>query len=117
MVQQIIASATSLQELKDVNARNDSSGDSFRSVYVGSCPVSCIREVLADGSDVYIGDCRIGRCHFDNLIVEGREEERARKIEANDSKGAGDPSIVWSIGSKFLSVSIINVWIGDHKCC
>lgn len=96
MARQIAASASAHQELKDAN---DKSPDGPLAL-AERCPVSCIREVQPDGSDVYIGDCRMHRCQFDNLAVEGREDERRRKIEENDAKLLGDPSIVWSIGSE-----------------
>ncbi|KZP23746.1 hypothetical protein FIBSPDRAFT_910082 [Athelia psychrophila] len=95
VAQQIAVSSAAFQELKDADAKNP--GGPL--VFAERCPVTCIREVQPDGSDVYIGDCRMHRCQFDNLAVDGREEERARKIEANNAKPLGDPSIVWSIGN------------------
>ncbi|KAF7968809.1 hypothetical protein HWV62_29286 [Athelia sp. TMB] len=98
VARQIAASASALQELKDA-AADDQSPDGPLAL-AERCPVSCIREVQPSGADVYIGDCRMHRCQFDNLAVAGREDEQRRRIEENDARVLGDPGIVWSIGSE-----------------
>ncbi|KAI6047834.1 acyl-CoA N-acyltransferase [Pisolithus marmoratus] len=62
---------------------------------VGGCPVRHIREVLPDGTDVYLGDISIGRALFEGII---NPEERRKQVEINESKAVGDPSIVWMFG-------------------
>lgn len=95
VAQQITASTTAVQELKAARAK-ESAGPL---ALIERCPVSCIHEIQPDGSDVYISDCRMHRCQFDNPAVEGREEEQKRNIEENTAKELGGPSIVWSIGT------------------
>ncbi|KAF7966039.1 hypothetical protein HWV62_40443 [Athelia sp. TMB] len=97
VARQIAASASALQELKDAAAGDKSPEGPL--ALVERCPVSCIREVQPGGADVYIGDCRMHRCQFDNLAVDGREEEQRGKIAENDARVLGDPGIVWSIGN------------------
>ncbi|KAF9245907.1 GNAT domain-containing protein [Melanogaster broomeanus] len=62
---------------------------------VGGCPVRHIREVLPDGTDVYLGDIGIGRAQLEEVVD---PEERKRAVEENNGKDVGDPSIVWSFG-------------------
>ncbi|KAI6153793.1 hypothetical protein BKA82DRAFT_4094071 [Pisolithus tinctorius] len=62
---------------------------------VGGCPVRHIREVLPDGTDVYLGDIDIGRAPFEEILD---PEERRKQVEINESKPLGDPSIVWTFG-------------------
>lgn len=52
----------------------------------------------SDGTEIYVGDCFISRCLFDNLVGESHEIQRQKMIEENNVKVAGDPSIVWSVG-------------------
>ncbi|KAF9229044.1 hypothetical protein BS17DRAFT_688481 [Gyrodon lividus] len=62
---------------------------------VGGCPVRHIREVLPDGTDVYLGDIGINRAQLEEVLD---PEERKRAVEENNSKPVGDPSIVWTFG-------------------
>jgi RimJ/RimL family protein N-acetyltransferase len=59
------------------------------------CPVRSIREVADDGSDVYLGDVGFERCRW--LEIQDTEE-RKRKVDENQAKVLGEPTIVWSIG-------------------
>ena len=59
---------------------------------VGEFPIRAIREVLEDGSDIYIGDIGISRCGC------GVDWENAsERKKTNDSLELGDPHILWSI--------------------
>ncbi|KAI6120713.1 hypothetical protein EDD16DRAFT_1575003 [Pisolithus croceorrhizus] len=62
---------------------------------VDGCPVRHIREVLPDGTDVYVGDIDIRRGPFEEILD---SEERRKQVEINESKALGDPSIVWTFG-------------------
>lgn len=66
---------------------------------VDSCPVRSIREVQADGTDIFIGDIFVHRAEFEYL----RREEQKTKADENDAKSTGDPSIVWTVGGKHTS--------------
>jgi RimJ/RimL family protein N-acetyltransferase len=64
--------------------------------YVDGCPVRAIREVQEDGSQILIGDIQVGR--------EANEAPWLTEDEKNnDSKPAGDPTIVWSLGCEFIA--------------
>ncbi|KAG6890041.1 hypothetical protein C0995_012498 [Termitomyces sp. Mi166 len=70
-------------------------------VLVGNCPVRAIREVLEDGSDVFLGDIGITRAKDGKLLAppdETDDENAARYVEINMSLPAGDPNITWSVG-------------------
>lgn len=62
---------------------------------VGGCPVRHIREVLPDGTDIYLGDIGIGRAPMEEEVD---PDERKRAVEANEGKAVGDPTIVWTFG-------------------
>lgn len=62
---------------------------------VGGCPVRHIREVLPDGTDVYLGDIGINRAQMEEVLD---PDERKRAVEANNGKAIGDASIVWTFG-------------------
>jgi RimJ/RimL family protein N-acetyltransferase len=52
------------------------------------CPVQCIREVHADGTNSFIGDISIRR-----------ESKKVAWVPSeNGGKAVGDPTIVWTIG-------------------
>lgn len=62
---------------------------------VGGCPVRHIREVLPDGTDIYLGDIGINRAQMEEVLD---PDERKKAVEANNEKAVGDPSIVWTFG-------------------
>jgi len=62
---------------------------------VSACPVRHIREEQADGKDVYIGDVRLVRSGWPEVLD---TEERARHVAENDARAAGDPEIAWQVG-------------------
>lgn len=62
---------------------------------VGGCPVRHIREVLRDGTDVYLGDIGITRAVMEEVLD---PEERKKVAQANNERAVGDPSIVWTFG-------------------
>ncbi|KIJ65050.1 hypothetical protein HYDPIDRAFT_88753 [Hydnomerulius pinastri MD-312] len=62
---------------------------------VGGCPVRHIREVLPDGTDIYLGDIGINRAQLEEVF---EPEERRQALEVNNSKAIGDPSIIWTFG-------------------
>ncbi|KAH7914750.1 hypothetical protein BJ138DRAFT_1123244 [Hygrophoropsis aurantiaca] len=80
-----------LKELREEEQRNPDGPLKL----VGGCPVRHLREVLADGSDVYIGDIGINRAQLEEVID---KEERAKKLEENNAKKIGDPTIRWTFG-------------------
>jgi len=63
--------------------------------YVGWSPVQSLREVLPDGTDVFLGDVSVRRTSFFHVID---EQEAARLTEENDARPVGDPEIVWAFG-------------------
>lgn len=65
---------------------------------VGGYPVRHIREVLPDGTEVYLGDIGIGRAQLEEVLD---PEDRKRAVEENNSKPIGDPSIVWTFGGTY----------------
>lgn len=65
---------------------------------VGGCPVRHIREVLPDGTDIYLGDIGISRAQMEEVLD---PDERKRAVEANNRKAVGDPSIVWTFGGMY----------------
>lgn len=69
---------------------------------VKECPVSCLREVKEDGSDVFIGSLAITTCVYGELMgPDGVDWENKKKQEdENNSLKAGDPRIVWCFGGK-----------------
>lgn len=70
------------------------------------CPVRSIREVKADGTDVYLGDIGVDRCAHEELD-DSNENKGNSLVEANMAKQAGDPSIVWTIGGTRQNTEIL----------
>jgi len=70
------------------------------------CPIRSIREVKADGTDVYLGDLGFRRYDYAELSTATEEERQKKKtlIDINMAKKTGDPSIVWSVGD-YLAAS------------
>jgi hypothetical protein len=70
--------------------------------FVKECPVSYLREVKEDGSDVFIGSLALTRCLYGELMgSDGLHWENKKKLEdENNSLKAGDARIVWSFGSE-----------------
>lgn len=67
--------------------------------YIASgTPVSAIREVQPDGTELWIGDIGFIRSSYHEVED---ETERERLVAENAAKKDGDPSIVWSFGSMF----------------
>ncbi|KAI0669773.1 hypothetical protein C8Q78DRAFT_1079700 [Trametes maxima] len=64
-------------------------------VAVSGCPVSCLRGVHDDGTDVYLGAIEFARCMFPDVRD---ATARDRIVSRNDSRKTGDPEIVWCIG-------------------
>lgn len=65
---------------------------------LGGCPVSSIRELQDDGSDIFLGSLDITRCtRFDYLPDKGREA----LVEQNLRFAVGDSRIIWEIGCEF----------------
>jgi hypothetical protein len=62
---------------------------------VDGCPVRSILEENDDGSYTYLGDCGFDRNMFHDVMD---VEERARLVQENDARPAGDPDIIWSMG-------------------
>ena len=70
--------------------------------FVKECPVSYLREVKEDGSDVFIGSLALTTCLYGELMgPDGLDWENKKKLEDENNKlKAGDARIVWSFGSK-----------------
>lgn len=64
-------------------------------IIVGGCPVRTLREVRADGTEVFLGDIGVDRCGYPDLEA---SFEKERLIEKNSQRLAGDPEIAWCIG-------------------
>lgn len=62
---------------------------------VSGCPVRAIREVRADGSELYIGDVSVTRHGWLEL---DDEKERTALREENLARDVGDPNILWAFG-------------------
>jgi len=73
---------------------------------VKECPVSYLREVKEDGSDVFIGSLAVTTCLYGELMgPDGVDWENKKKLEdENNSLKAGDARIVWSFGD-YLAAS------------
>jgi len=85
-----------LKELEDAKALK----------FVKECPVSYLREVKEDGSDVFIGSLGINRCVYGEFMgPDGVDWENKKKLEdENNSLEAGDTRIVWCFGD-YLAAS------------
>ncbi|KAF7345409.1 hypothetical protein MVEN_01558900 [Mycena venus] len=88
--------------LTKVKAETDAAVEELRGATVpepqrpmSACPVRHIREELADGSDVFIGDVGLVRSGWTEVLD---KEERARLAAENNARAAGDPEIAWHIG-------------------
>jgi hypothetical protein len=66
---------------------------------VGGCPVRAIREILEDGSEVYLGDIYISRCLWPYIVD---EHERDRLKKENESREIGDSEIFWTFGGAHM---------------
>lgn len=67
-----------------------------------------IREVLPDGTDIFVGDAGLMR---EDAFVEIKDPEaRAARATINKNLPTGDPEIVWTIGgeSSFIDASIFD---------
>ncbi|OJT15954.1 hypothetical protein TRAPUB_13378 [Trametes pubescens] len=62
---------------------------------VSGCPVSCLRGVIDDGTDVYLGAIEFSRCNFPDVRDRAEKE---RLVARNESRRRGDPHIVWCVG-------------------
>jgi len=69
--------------------------------FLSGCPVNVLREVKADGTQVYIGDIMVRRCLFWEVGVDS--EDRQKAMEENNALEVGDPNIVWSMGDYLAS--------------
>ena len=69
---------------------------------VKECPVSYLREVKEDGSDVFIGVLDINTCIYGEVMgPDGVDWENKKKLEdENNSLKVGDARIVWCFGGK-----------------
>ena len=69
---------------------------------VKECPVSYLREVKEDGSDIFIGSLNISTCLYGELMgPDGVDWEIKKKLEdENNSLKAGDARIIWCFGGK-----------------
>jgi RimJ/RimL family protein N-acetyltransferase len=91
-----------LDELKDASEQPDAPPK-----ITDKCPVQSIREVLSDGSDIFIGDCSFARSRFEWILD---EKEREKLQDENNRRPAGDRDIIWTIGGQSIqALSLVNV--------
>ncbi len=69
-------------------------------VTVSGCPVSCLRGVQEDGTEVFLGVVEFTRCGYPDLL---NGQERERIVSRNESRKRGDPETVWCIGCEYSS--------------
>jgi hypothetical protein len=84
---------------------------------VKGCPVSFLREVKEDGSDVFIGSLDITTCLYGEVMgPDGVVDwENKKKLEdENKSLEAGDAQIVWCFKGKPSSTCIVRHSISIH---
>ena len=85
-----------LKELEDAK-------DDPKLKIVKECPVSCLREIKEDGSDVFIGDLTIKTCVYGELMCPDGVvdwENKKKQEDENNSLEVGDARIVWCLGGK-----------------
>ncbi|KAJ7623728.1 acyl-CoA N-acyltransferase [Roridomyces roridus] len=75
----------------DVGVQEMKRGESPFSV----CPIRHLREERAEGGDVFLGDVGVYRAGWAHILD---QEARARMMEENNAKKAGDPETVWHVG-------------------
>ena len=82
---------------------------------VKGCPVTYMREVKEDGSDVFIGSLDITPCIYGELMgPDGVDWENKKKLEdENNSLNTGDARIVWCFGGK-SRLNCIRLLISIH---
>ena len=70
---------------------------------VKRCPVSFLREVKEDGTEVFIGSLAIHtNVHGELMNPDGVDWENKKKWEEENNKlEAGDPRIIWCFGGKY----------------
>jgi len=73
---------------------------------VKRCPVSFLREVKEDGTEVFIGSLAIATAmHGELMGPDGVDwENKKKREEENDKLEAGDPRIIWRFGD-YLATS------------
>ena len=64
---------------------------------VSGCPVTAIREVKEDGTDVYIGNVGCMRSDYYHILD---PDEAKRLTDINRVRKIGDPDIIWHMGSE-----------------
>jgi RimJ/RimL family protein N-acetyltransferase len=107
----------SVQAYSDaVLSKLEAAKDSQGLITVDECPVRAIREVTANGEEVYLGDIGIQRCTDGKLLaasvgVQANNEEIARYEDENSRRIVGDPEIVWDFGGTLWNAS------NNLSCC
>ncbi|KAJ7780228.1 acyl-CoA N-acyltransferase, partial [Mycena maculata] len=84
--------------LTQITAESDVLLDELRTNPRGpfsGCLVRHVREVRAEGTDVFLGDVGLG---LSNWTEVQDKEEQARLVAENNAQCAGDPDIAWHIG-------------------
>ncbi|KAI0375125.1 acyl-CoA N-acyltransferase [Pilatotrama ljubarskyi] len=79
------------EELQRANAEHSDEPP----VLVSACPVRSLREVLEDGTDLFLGDIALVRERWPDVAD---DEEKDRLAKPNAEKPVGDPEIIWCIG-------------------
>ncbi|KAF7971418.1 hypothetical protein HWV62_21280 [Athelia sp. TMB] len=83
-----------LRELREAETRDPEGA----LIFVDHCPIRSIREIKPSGEEIFIGDCGIQRCLFDEFEGDEDSTKLTQAVEENTGKVTGDPSIVWCVG-------------------
>lgn len=67
--------------------------------FISGCVVDSVREVRADGTDVFIGNAGFRHCNTMELCEGATEDDKERLEAENDARPLGDPGILWTYGS------------------
>lgn len=79
-------------------------------IVVDGCPVRAVREVMANGEEVYLGDIGIQRCTDGKLLaisagVQANDKNITQYEEENTRRSVGDPEIIWVFGGTLWNAS------------
>ncbi|TFL03237.1 hypothetical protein BDV98DRAFT_545088 [Pterulicium gracile] len=67
--------------------------------FISGCVVDSVREVRADGTDVFIGNAGFRHCNTMELCEGATEDDKERLEAENDARPLGDPGILWTYGN------------------
>lgn len=94
----------------------DQARDQEKPITVGGCPVSAIRKVNEDGTDLFIGAIDLSRnADFGELVqteageytIDKSKKEENEKL--NQEREAGDPGIIWDFGGELCHRVLVDM--------